>query len=220
MMTVANGRDTANPPPAYSPAFSTMFQMSSGGDGQQAYAAVFPVMYNFITNGGITWPSNPTVMGGGKFFVADSAQLLASEYNNAPGAVNNAFFVDLPAPPVEVLPQTLWTEKNAEAAASLQAIGLYDLDRKLAWTVPARSQEAPREVDPASGFFRAVFDAPPSRKFPYVCGDDEQKSRDGSDTLFYRFHSVFVVERATTKWVRPMGWPDRVYFFCNQSFFF
>ena len=186
MMTVANGRDANNNPPAYLPAFSTMFQMSSGGNGTQAYAAVFPVMYNFITNGGITWPSNPTIMGGEKFFVSDSAQILASEYNNLPGAINNAFFIDLLDSPVNIIPATLWTEKNIESAETVKAIGLYDLDRENIWTVPSQSRDLPRLVSSSSPLYQTFFSTSPSRKFPYVCGDDGRlfRVRNGRDPQF------------------------------------
>lgn len=181
-MSMVDGHEVAN----YESSFSTAFVTGSGSNGtSDAYAGIYVVLWNLISNGAVALPSNPTVIGGPKMLIGNTASIMGGglEFNNKDGATNNYFFFDLAAG-AEMLthiPSTFWTSPVAMSAVKYYVMGLFNMDTKMYRTVIPTDAMAGPNVMSGSAPFSSLPSSPPipgipelfsvkTRKYPYLCG--------------------------------------------------
>jgi hypothetical protein len=167
---------------------------SSGGIGYSAYAATYPVYWNFISNGGFSFPSNPTLFGGSRAFFSDRVTPLAAEYNYHDGSTNIMYMFGMEGlTPRQFFPAAFWENRAQE----LRPMAIYDIqsaDPKdyAAYKCAGIGRVKATELD--NGLGAGLMNIPmPSeisgkqtRKFPYLCGETHSlfKITEGDDSSF------------------------------------
>jgi hypothetical protein len=162
------------------PWLSSAFVISSGGDGNNSmYSAIYPVIHNLIVNGGTALPSNPTVLSGSQTFFGDQVILLDTEYNSAKfAAANNTYYCyDLPGTFEEFMPRTVWENRQ-----NLQVQGFVDMTRKRAVKLSTGGRTGNTKGSAPEVVTTFDFSVNKTRKYPYVCGQDNRLFRVGSMT--------------------------------------
>lgn len=159
---------TANYPKAASSLWSTVC-----GDAVNQYPNIYHVLYNHITDGALGIPPNPTIMGGDKMFISDTALPAAVEYvaliNGLSVNVANVYFMDNNWQ--NISPQ-FWTKGKIIGGGIGPGddiyYGLFNFSDNI-WAVQ-HGTSAPRVV----GAFESGQTTPSlvSRKYPYVSGPD------------------------------------------------
>src|SRR5690606_14577921 len=82
------------------------------GDNSNQYPNIYHVIYNHITDGALGLPPNPTIIGGEKMFISDTATPTVVEYfaptiNNQILSVANMYFIDANW---QDIPNTFWSK--------------------------------------------------------------------------------------------------------------
>ena len=163
--------------------YSSLVTVTAGGAGGSRQSSIYPIFYNYITNGGFSFTGSPSIIGGQKMFIGDTASLLCTEYNHFQGSVNNYFVVD-PEGDIQnisqLIPDKVWKyrglgnpeigEEDSDLGCgapapynlSLQHIGLFDTRNKNFYRAPSNST---MPKDPTGKW---NFDN--TRKYLYLCG--------------------------------------------------
>lgn len=166
--------------------YSTMF-IQGTGDALKPYNKVYPVAHNFISNGYVSIPPNPSFWSGDKTFYADRCIFMShleEPYNCNPcTGINKIFFDfgDLKLSDVMANPIHFGIDTGTR---QFPGIFFYSL---------SASQLA--TVDMATGKWSVASQAPPGggnqTKFPFVCKDDRLRlASDGQDSDFNKNHGL------------------------------
>lgn len=148
---------------------------SAGSDGTKAFGCIYAMYFNHICNGGYQVCSSPSVMGGQKFFMADTTIFVTAEYNNASGAMNNMYFFDIPSPVDELVGEKVWQGRQD----GIRTISVYDMERKKAWEASGagRTGESALGTKLSSIAWPSGLEVSPFYKYPYVCQSDRKLRR-------------------------------------------
>jgi hypothetical protein len=160
-----------------------------GGGRSATMAGLHPVYHNLILRGGLATLPYPCVFSGEGTFV-DAASVFADngiEGASDQGQAFNYFFAGLGAP-VDRVFGGLWLRGGGGGGGAMQSdLRLVDLDAARVKTV---GLAAPRVV---KADWKAVALPPPTRKYPFVCGDDGRAlaGRDGAAAVGFVVGPLF-----------------------------
>jgi len=162
--------------------YSTLFFQYSGGE-NKPYNGVFPVAHNYITNGYVSFPPNPSLWSGEKSFYDDKCVYLydAEKYNSdSRSGVNKVFCDFTPLTMADVLPQQFHFGANT-SAPGFPGVYFYDLPSSQLATVNMHDGTWTTQSKALTGGNQA--------KFPFICKDD--RLRLASDGQQPEFNSKF-----------------------------
>jgi hypothetical protein len=144
------------------------------GDNISQYPNIYHVMYNHITDGALGLPPNPTLMGGEKMFIGDTANIYLVEYviptlDNTIISVSNNYFIDNTW---RNIPNSVWTRpklnKSTNTNDNTIYYGLFDFNDN------TYAIQYGLNVPGQTGIFQNGQNNPSLavRKYPYVSGPD------------------------------------------------
>jgi hypothetical protein len=142
------------------PAETQTFVSQTSSENADAYSSVYPVFFNFLTNGAFDNPANPTLFTGDLSCFPKEDWGWGSTHQECNNCLAN-YFVDFGVPIKNILPQKLrWSDSFVPE----EDMAIFDLRTHLSYKYDSGSGA----FGPSSMPFPKA--ASPSEKYPYICG--------------------------------------------------
>jgi len=141
------------------------------GDAENYCPNAYFMIENLITDGAISFPANPCLIGGDKTFWSKDACVGYSEYNNIDkAAVQDWYFYSWD--PLKFVEPNFWESSvvnliNPSGGRYFSPFRLIDMDKQYAYVYRNGSL-----------VYGEYFPSYSTRKYPYVCGNDNKLFRD------------------------------------------